>query len=622
MVNCRPNSPKRDMTKENVLYKYESFFAFSLSVALFIYLILRSIYSPILHDEIATFYHYIQPGIYFPPEAHWDANNHILNSLLTDWSYQLFGSHPWALRLPNVLSFLLFFWAVWKIAGKLQNVFLRWGFLLALTMSHYMFEYFGETRGYGLSMAFLLWGLYLLIRYLKVSGYLYLVGALIGLLLATSANLTLINSCLLIGVVILFLILTNKKMVVQVKLAHLVTVFVGFVLLFPLINFAFELKERGALYYGGKSGFWDYTGGTLAQLYLGHFSFLIATLLTILFVIILILFFINWKNQQLSLNELIKLPSFIWVYLLVGSLIGIFATRYLLDVNFPEDRAAMYLFPYYIGALVFVIDSSRIKKLNLSLLFAVPLFFFPLQFLTKVNLKTASFSMEERAPQGFYDIIKNTPRVDQYPLTVGGYITQVLCWHYMNYQDGGNEGRMLFNNHVDTLSDFQIVNKIRTLDSSFLLQYEKINEEPINDLNLYKRKINLTKELVLFRDSITNWTHGKMEYFGFLEIEVPDSLKGKPVFVGVEATLHSSSKPFIASIVVSQKKENYEELNQEVLKLDWMKKVWDNSPRNLNQGIVVPEIDTETKYLIVYLWNQKEVDFLVHDGVCKLFLLK
>ncbi len=610
------------MMSDKTNSKLEKRMMFLIGMSLFVYLILRSIYSPILHDEIATFYHYIQPGIYFPPEAHWDANNHILNSLLTDWSYQLFGSQPWALRLPNVLSFLLFFWATCKIACKLQNVFLRWGLLLALTMSHYMFEYFGETRGYGLSMAFLLWGVFLLIRYLKNSHYWYLAGALTGLLLATSANLTLINSCLLISVVIVFSILTNKKLVIQLKFAHLITVFVWFALLYPLINFAFELKERGALYYGGKSGFWDYTGGTLAQLYLGHFSSLIAVLLSLIFLAILALFFWTWKKNKLNVKELIQEHHFIWVYLFVGSIAGIFATRYILDVNFPEDRAAMYLFPYFIASFAFTADVIGKDYSKIRLLLSLPLFFFPIQFLTKVNLKTASFSMEERAPQEFYETIRNTPRLDQYPLTVGGYITQVLCWHYMNHQDGGNEGRMLYSNHVDTLSDFQIVNKIRTLDSGFLNQYEKINSAPVNDLNLYKRKNPLTKHLVLLRDSITNWTHNNEEYFGFLEIEIPDSLIGKPVFIGIEATLHSNSKPFIASIVVSQKKENYEEVHQETLKLDWLKKEWDNSPSNMIQGLVIPPLHSETKYLIVYLWNQKKVDFLIHGGACKLFLLK
>ena len=131
-----------------------------LGLALMSYLILRAIYTPILHDEIATFYYYIQTGIYFPPKAHWDANNHILNSMLSNWSFQVFGSEPWALRLPNVLTFPIYFLFSWKLVEKLQHVGVRWGAFLALVMSHYVFEYFGETRGYGLSMAFLVAGLF------------------------------------------------------------------------------------------------------------------------------------------------------------------------------------------------------------------------------------------------------------------------------------------------------------------------------------------------------------------------------------------------------------------------------------------------------------------------------
>jgi hypothetical protein len=610
------------MNKKTEIINFENKTAWIIGFSLFIYLILRSVYSPILHDEIATFYHFVQSGIYFPPEAQWDANNHILNSLLTEWSYKLFGSSPWALRLPNVLSFPLFFWSVWKLAKLIRHNMLRWGFLFALTMAHYMFEYFGETRGYGMSMAFLLWGIYLVLLYIQYERFYFLIGVVFALLLATTANLTLVYSILLIGALLTFNIFTRRA-ITQRKLLHLLCLFCGLVFLIPLIQYALDLKAHGALYYGGKSGFWKYTGGTLAYLYFGYYSKLIAIIISILFVFIFGSYLLVLKTTKQSFRVVVLEPVFIWVFLLLGSLIAIFCTRYLLDVNFPEDRAAMYLFPYFIGSLVFVVDKLNFQKSNwLKVFVGLVLFFFPIQFVLKMNLNTASFSMEERAPQEFYTTIKNTPRTDKYPLSVGGYVTQLLCWNYMNYQDGGNEGRMLTSNHIDTLSDFQIVNINKKLNLSFLASYDKINREPINELNLFKRKYSLQKQLIVQRDSITNWNHNHDEYFGFLEYVIPDSLIGKPLFIGLEATIHSPVKPFIGSVVVSQKTATYQELQQETIKLDWIKNEWDNSPNNFIQGLVIPEIYTGTKHLIVYLWNQKEASFLVYNGTCEVFSLK
>ena len=59
---------------------------------LFIYIALRASLIPLIHDEAATFFYYIQTGVYLPPEAHLAANNHILNSALGSISFHIFGS--------------------------------------------------------------------------------------------------------------------------------------------------------------------------------------------------------------------------------------------------------------------------------------------------------------------------------------------------------------------------------------------------------------------------------------------------------------------------------------------------------------------------------------------------
>jgi hypothetical protein len=594
--------------------------AFLVGAALFVYLVLRAIYSPILHDEIATFYHYIQPGKFIPPDALWDANNHLLNSLLTWVSYQLFGSEPWALRLPNVLFFPLFFWAVFQLSKMLHGTLFRWSFLLAMTMAHYMFEYFGETRGYGLSMALLLAALYWTIRFFREESTRQMSLALVLLWLATSANLTLVYSFLLIWFAMVVHLFAANHFKKGFKLGVLVVFLLA---LYPLVWFAMELKHRGALYYGGKSGFWEYTGGTLTKLYTGYYSTTWAITLTIAFGLVVIGFLAINRKNLLKPGNLAAEPSTVWVYLLVGSISAIFATRYVLDVNFPEDRAAMYLYPYLIGSVVFV--SNQGWKEHGKSIMAIPsllLLFFPVNFVGRMNIHTATFSMEERAPQDFFEVIARQQPMANYPVIVGGAHTQELCWFFMNYQAEGKLGKLHYTGHLDTLCDFQIVDVSRKKPNRFNELYIQRNSEAINRLNLYERKHKPVRVPFFSRSEITNWNHSKDEFFGFYEDTISGFIKGKPMYVGVTATVHSPARPFVATLVVSQKDANYEEIHQEVIHLNWLRNKWSNSPDNLQHGVMLSSVHPEAHYLVVYLWNQYKVDFLLHDGRIDLFELK
>ena len=69
--------------------RIESLILIVLFIFTFMYIIIRAYSVPIIHDEAATFFYYIQSGIFMPPEAHIDANNHILNSALAHFSYLL-----------------------------------------------------------------------------------------------------------------------------------------------------------------------------------------------------------------------------------------------------------------------------------------------------------------------------------------------------------------------------------------------------------------------------------------------------------------------------------------------------------------------------------------------------
>src|ERR1700741_3993387 len=86
-----------------------------IALTAFVVVALRSYFVPFNHDEVATFFFYIQTGKYMPFHSHVDANNHVLNSMLGNISFHLFGSHPFSLRIPNLIGMLILILATFRL---------------------------------------------------------------------------------------------------------------------------------------------------------------------------------------------------------------------------------------------------------------------------------------------------------------------------------------------------------------------------------------------------------------------------------------------------------------------------------------------------------------------------
>jgi hypothetical protein len=595
----------------------ENKIVFALFFALFVYLVLRAVYTPILHDEVATFYYYIQTGVFFPPEAHWDANNHILNSLLSNWSYKLFGSEPWALRLPNLLSFVLYFFASWHVVSRIKTLAQKWLVFLTLVMCHYVFEYFGETRGYGLSMAFLMLSFSSFLKAYYTFKIRYVWIALCSLFLALSANLTMIYLYLMmLCVSLVFVAMSNQSK--RRKIVFFVQWVVFSVLtIAPAVWFSLELKERGALYYGGKSSFIHYTVNTLSDLILGSNHLLVVSLLIALFFLLLFIWLSGIIRNYKLLFDFSEKSLF--ALLLMGSVFAIFSTRYLLDVNFPEDRAAMYLFPLFVLSLAY----SKFNKVCFDryfLLFKrVAFSVIPFLFLTKIDIYQASFSMEERAPTSFFEILEKAGKTMDFKPTVGGYHTQNLCWYYMNYQSGGEQNSMVYSTFPDTICDFQILNQKVQLPRNYLANYKKLNDYPQNGLNMYQRKVPLSRELLAFRDGIHSANQITEEYFGFLEIRVDSLEKPKALLAEIEGVLLAEPIPFEACIVISQKDKDWNEISQERVVLNWLRKDWKDDQARFKQVLLLPHLSENATFIQVFVWNMKQKVFTVKQAEIRLF---
>ncbi len=132
-------------------------------------------------DEAFTFNTFVAGSwrnLYFQYEA----NNHLLFSLLSKLSMSIFGDSESALRLPSVIASFFLMIGVWCVLESVQSRAVRWVAFAAIALNPLMLDFSAAARGYGLAVALLVWALFAGItqRYKTA-------GILLGL--AVSANL-------------------------------------------------------------------------------------------------------------------------------------------------------------------------------------------------------------------------------------------------------------------------------------------------------------------------------------------------------------------------------------------------------------------------------------------------
>ena len=138
----------------------------SISVIVFIIVALRSYLVPFNHDETATFFFFIQSGKYMPFHSAVDANNHVLNSFLGNICFHVFGSSPFALRIPNLIGCIVLIFATYKISKNLTQFGSKIILTAAMLLSFHWLTFFSACRGYGLSMALLIMGIAFMLEFI------------------------------------------------------------------------------------------------------------------------------------------------------------------------------------------------------------------------------------------------------------------------------------------------------------------------------------------------------------------------------------------------------------------------------------------------------------------------
>ncbi len=590
-------------------------YAFLLMAGLLtIYLLLRSVIVTILHDVVSTYIIYIKRGNFIPWTAYPDANNHFLNSLLTWISFKAFGNSEWALRLPNVLMFPLFLLSVYKVSRFLDSRILRIAFLVVLCTTHGFIEFFGFARGYGMSMALLMLTVWMVLAYGRSRRDRNLWIAMLSAALAVMANLNLLPSMGLISLYLLWMVMKEKMTLIRFFRLLFPGLILALVLLLA-VKHSFYLKGQNLLYYGGETGMYNAIFRSHARmLFFSESNILIITAL-----------FIGLATGILYLVKLIKsrftswyTPTvFLFALLLAGSFVVILGMHFLMDVQFPEDRTSLFLYPYFIGFVFFTLDYVRLKWTGWML---VPFLYVPIHFFTHLNLTYSTHWHHEHIPASFFSQIETNqdPRYDLAHHTISGYKIHEQVWAY--YVANQYPGFNLINpaNYPNDIDDFLLLRKEEEERSPLLLvDYALLERDPWSSLSLWRRKA-LSERLPLFERSVMRDSEITTdEFIGLLPDTTFDFIHKSLVFQ-FDIQLETDEDYLNSSLVVTVWDSLRQAVDYQRIEMDWLS---ERPLRQYSASLSVLHIPEQAHSIVAYLYNKNKQPVRITAAGLKVFEL-
>lgn len=564
---------------------------FILTGGLFLLLALRNAMVPFNHDEASTFFYYIQSGEFLPYQAHIDANNHVLNSGIGHYCFKLFGSSTFALRLPNLISFLILAFGIYRILPHLKNNSSKIILITALLLSFHWLSFFNTARGYGISMAFLVLSFSLLLDYFKNSKVIFFYGFILAIQLAVSANLTLI----IVSGIITLLLLTFQ--IINKKISNYL-LWPGYILHFFLlkywVGFSFFLKENNALYYGEGNSYWEVTFKSLLELLSGisNSAFLVSLTIFVL-IITLISLFIGLKKIK---ENLLKMDSlFFFTVLFIGLIASFYVLHIWKDVNYPEDRTALFFYPVFILMMVFLLEKFRDGKL----LLAIPLFYI-LHFTFSINLSNHSMPEYETFPERFYTRLVEEQEKSKEKITIGGHRLTELMFAFMNYNHGGKLNPVDHGEEMNPYCDFGIAKKSDY--PKYKNDYEIIDEADWDFVLLErKEKLYRNKYRILLREE---FREGKQEYFEYGRMK-DTILSSDPLLVEMELEVDHATQPFNGWMVLAIDDQDGKLNYYKRIPLNWLKYSWNQSGKQ-RIHFIPGKMPLKLKSMVLFLWNHKK----------------
>lgn len=588
--------------------KFNLYYYIAFAIA-FVIVLMRCINVPFAHDEVATFYYYIQSEQFLPFLSHIDANGHFLNSLLGWISYKLFGSSVLALRLPCLFAFLVLGYAVYKHCTRLNNTLAKIILATALVFSFNIINFYSLCRGYGLSISFLVLALYYFFSYVQNSKFSYALKFILFGQIALCANLTLVFTLLVgTGIIILFQIKSRQLFTIK----NLALLAINFGLIFFWVKYAFFLQENGALYYGsGNHSYWVTTFESLLDtVFIKHAGVYIAILIS--FIALFSIWLVQLFRHKL---KFLSGSSFgLCFFILLLLIAAFYFLKLLFNVNYPEDRTGLFFYVLFILSIAFLLDEFEWKPL---LVFSVFPIYFLIHFVLNFNLSKHAWGFYETMPREFYDMLLSEQKKSPRPITVGGHRVLELFYTFYNYNNSEKLNHMVPPELMSMNCDYYVTWK---KDKPYYDKYyNEIAVAKYWNMVLLKRKTEIERELH-YEIKEAKEFKGAEEYYSFYEKLDTTFVSKDPILAEFDISVNNAPKPFNAFLVLQVDVDGKTCYFRRTA-LNWMQYDW-NGIQHFRTCIQTDSLPLQKSRLVAFLWNidKKEINFKLNN--LKLYQLK
>ncbi len=603
--------PKGETSIQKLIFKPFSFQLCSWIIFLLItiYLLLRAAFVEPLHDESATFLFFIEPESVIGQGIVQDANNHLLNSFLGTAIYHFFGENFFLFRLPNVLSFALYFWGVYTLVKPINRFYFKFILLTAMVTVPYMNDYFAYTRGYGLGISFFVWMLiysqkWLNENTLRNAAILYLFS-----LLAIFSNLIfMVSGCLAMGMICLVHLQEIRNWKRKKQACMFCLHFLFLLGLYPFVWFSYMLKMGGALYYGSLDGFWKVTGKTLSRYVLFYDADWQQWLWFILILFLAVFLIYRFVKKGFWMQLKAETTIFSWYFF--GNVAAIFMLAKIFQVNYPEDRAAMYFIPLALLIFGFLIWKSTQLRPTIFLLL-----FFPITFLVKLNLHTSIFTPDDRVSKEFYAAVRRKLKPET---TLAIYHTMNLNWAMKERNCSGVKVQPNISKDFSPLYDI-FMNKKSLIQSADLKDYELVFDDKPGGNVAYRRKIPLEREL------LTNYRipeiKSQKDTVSLLELDVSNRRLKQNLIVMLNGKLNIDKTFRTVQFLI----ETYNSKGEEI-RSQYFDQRWPHGKNQLHFTVkinhVLSTLSSEETKLRLYIWNPEHHVLGLENGEIQLYKIK
>jgi hypothetical protein len=331
------------------LYGFITFFGI-----LFIIILYKVINVPVTIDEVPSVWFYSKYSFWeimmFPD--HWP-NNHILNTMLTKCSMIIFGKDQWAIRLPSLLSFIVFGVAVFRIL-KLVLKPTSYFFLPAaiLFINPYWLDFFGLCRGYAISTTMVTCTIAFLIEGFMYKKPIKIWFSLFTSILASYANFSALVFWVATSALVLFyfFIKTKKDWKKLIK-PTIILFFISVAYLALIITPIRKMQSTNEFQYWTSRGFYSETIKSLIVAWQYNSKILLSisqdvwAIMLIIIVLIPIFYFLrNLIKTKFSIQNYYS-PIFVTLaILLLPAIVSIIQSIFLKTPNL-NGRTAMFFYP-------------------------------------------------------------------------------------------------------------------------------------------------------------------------------------------------------------------------------------------------------------------------------------